>query len=133
MYWGPSRQNSSIKTSFTSPQSEPKKIKKMKTSFNITHEMYEKNIITSISTSTHLSFQLAALSLSFIFLFHSHPRFVRRFACGYVEGSTLSRNCAVTIGSDGCLRGPMQKYWFGPTGFDCILDFHAPLGISCPF
>ena len=75
----------------------------------------------------------AALSLSFIFLFHTHPRFVRHFACGNVEGSTFSGNCAVTIGSDGCLRGPRQKYWFGPTGFDCILDFHAPLGMSCPF
>ena len=30
MYWGPSRQNSSIKISFTSPLSEPKKIKKNK-------------------------------------------------------------------------------------------------------
>ena len=71
MYWGPSRQNSSIKTSFTSPQSEPKKIK---TSFNITHEMYEKNIITSISTSTHLSFHAGCSQSQFhLSLSHTPP------------------------------------------------------------
>ena len=68
------------------PQSEPKfcfyflKRRRRKTSFNSTHEMYEKNIMTTISTITHLSFHADAVSLSSISLSHTH-RLVHHFAC----------------------------------------------------